>query len=180
MFGAEEGHAEKTASNLSPELQTILLWVNFAILAGFLAWLIRKYGVPFFEARSERIQREITEAAKIRKDAETSSADVDRRLANLQADLDALRAESRRELESLERQHGSKTSAEIARIQSNVEQEIAAAAKAARLELKRYSAELAIQLASEKIRGRMTPGAQEELVRDFLRQLDGRAAHAAN
>lgn len=172
MFGAEEGHAEKGVSGLNPELQTILLWVNFAILAGFLTWLIRKYGGPFFRARSERIQREIVEAAKIRKDAETRSAEVDRRLANLEADLGALRVESRREIESLERQQGSKTSSEIARIQTNAEQEIAAAGRAARLELKRYSAELAVQLAGEKIRARMTPGAQEELLRDFLQQLD--------
>jgi F-type H+-transporting ATPase subunit b len=178
LFGAEEGHAEKTASNLSPGLQTILLWVNFAILAGFLAWLIKKYGRPFFSSRSERIQRELVEAAKIRKDAEVRSADVDRRLANLQADLDALKAESRRELQSLEDHQGSKTAAEIARIQSNAEQEIAAAGKAARLELKRYSAELAVNLAGEKIRTRMTPGAQQELVSDFVHQLDSSGARA--
>jgi F-type H+-transporting ATPase subunit b len=171
MFGAE-GHAEETASKLNPTLQTILLWVNFAILAGFLAWLIKKYGGPFFTSRSERIQREIVEAAKIRKDAETRSAEVDRRLANLETDLATLRAESRREIESLERQQGSKTSSEIARIQNNAEQEIAAAGRAARLELKRYSAELAVQLAGEKIRARITPGSQEELLRDFLGQLD--------
>jgi F-type H+-transporting ATPase subunit b len=172
MFGAAEGRAEKSVSGLNPELETILLWVNFAILAGFLGWLIRKYARPFFTARSERIQREIVEAAKVREDAEKRSAEVDRRLANLETDLAALRVESRREIESLERQQGSKTSLEIARIQSNAEQEIAAAGRAARLELKRYSAGLAVQLAGEKIRARMTPAAQEELLRDFLGQLD--------
>ena len=89
-----------------------------------------------------------------------------------------MRAESRRELQSLEDHQGSKTAAEIARIQSSAEQEIAAAGKAARLELKRYSAELAVNLAGEKIRSRMTPGAQEELVRDFVRQLDSSGARA--
>ncbi len=150
-------HAEKGASGLSPVTEIVLLWANFAILAIGLGYLVKKYGGPFFAARSERIQREIVEAAKVRQDAEARSAEVDRRLANLQADLAALRAESRKELESLERHTTSKASAEIARIQSNAEQEIAAAGKAARLELKRYSAELAVHLAGEKIQARMTP-----------------------
>lgn len=178
LFAQEEGHAEKGASGLSPVTEIVLLWVNFAILAIGLGYLIKKYGGPFFAARSERIQREIVEAAKVRQDAEARSADVDRRLANLQADLAALRTESRKELESLERHTTSKASAEIARIQSSAEQEIAAAGKAARLELKRYSAELAVHLAGEKIQARMTPQVQDGLVRDFVSELDGRAPRA--
>jgi F-type H+-transporting ATPase subunit b len=178
LFAQEEGHSEKTASNLPPVTQTVLLWANFALLAVGLGYLIKKYGGPFFAARSERIQREIVEAAKVRQDAEARSADVDRRLMNLEADLAALRAESKRELESIERHATSKTSAEIVRIQNNAEQEIAAAGKAARLELKRYSAELAVHLAGEKIRARMTPVVQDSLVRDFVNELDGRVPHA--
>ena len=48
----------------------------------------------------------------------------------------------------------------------------------ARLELKRYSAELAVHLAGEKIQARMTPASQDALVRDFVKDLDGRAARA--
>jgi hypothetical protein len=39
------------------------------------------------------------------------------------------------------------------------------------MELKRYSAELAIQLAEQKIRARMTPETQDELVRGFVDDL---------
>ncbi len=178
LFAQEEGHAEKTASNLSPTLEMVLLWVNFVILAIGLGYLIKKYGAPFFAARSARIEREIVEAAKTRQDAEARSAEVDRRLANLATDLAALRTESRQELDSLERLANSKRSAEIAKIQSNAEQEIATAGKAARLELKRFSAELAVQMAGEKIRARMTPDAQESLVREFVKNLDDSGAPA--
>jgi F-type H+-transporting ATPase subunit b len=178
LLAQEEGHVEKGASGLPTTTETILLWANFALLAVGLGYLIKKYGAPFFAARSERIQREIVEAAKVKQDAETRSAEVDRRLANLETDMTALRAESRQELASLERNAAAKTSAEIAKIQSNAEQEIAAAGKAARLQLKRYSAELAVQLAGQKIRARMTPDAQDALVGDFVQQLDGSAARA--
>ena len=51
------------------------------------------------------------------------------------------------------------------------EQEIASAAKAARTDLKRYSAQLAVELAERKLRDRMTPDTQNALVRGFVRHL---------
>lgn len=69
---------------------------------------------------------------------------------------------------------------EIARIKEHAEQEIAAAGKAARLELKRYSAELAIGLAEEKVRRRITPETQDALVRGFVRELDQPSNGRAN
>jgi F0F1-type ATP synthase membrane subunit b/b' len=63
------------------------------------------------------------------------------------------------------------TAAEIAKIQAHAEQEIASAGKAARTELKRYSAQLAVELAEQKIRARMTPQTQDALVRGFVRDL---------
>jgi F0F1-type ATP synthase membrane subunit b/b' len=178
LLAQGEGKAEKTASGLSPSMEAILLWANFALLAIGLGYLIKRFGAPFFAARSQTIQREIVEAAKITQDAEARSADVARRLANLEADMTALRAESRQELDSLQRHAAAKTSAEIGRVQSNAEQEIAAAGKAARLELKRYAADLAVKLAAEKIRGRITPDTQEALVAEFVEGLDGSSTRA--
>ena len=48
----------------------------------------------------------------------------------------------------------------------------------ARLELKRYSAELALTLAAQKIQARLTPDTQEKLVQRFLEELDHPAARA--
>jgi F-type H+-transporting ATPase subunit b len=169
---------EKTKSGLSPTLENILLWVNFAILVGGLAYLVRKYGDPFLAARSQKISQDIVEAARVRKDAEARSAEVDRRLANLQSDLAALRVESQKELESQKRHAAERSAAEIAKIRAHAEQEITAAGKLARLELKRYSAELALTLAAQKIQARMTPDTQDALVRGFVKDLDRPAAGA--
>jgi F-type H+-transporting ATPase subunit b len=166
----------KTKSGLSPFLEYILLWVNFAILVGGLAYLFRKYGAPFLAARSAQISQDIVEAARIRKDAEARSAEVDRRLANLASDLAALRVESQKELESQRRHADERSAAEMAKIQAHAEQEIAAAGKLARLDLKRYSAELALALAAQKIQARMTSDTQDALVRGFVKDLDRPAA----
>jgi F-type H+-transporting ATPase subunit b len=163
---------EKTKSGLSPTLESILLWVNFAILVGGLAYLVRKYGGPYLAARSQKISQDIVEAARVRQGAEARSAEVDRRLANLEADLAALRAESQQELKSQRRHAAERGAAEMAKIQGHADQEIAAAGKLARLELKRYSAELAVTLAAQKIQARMTPDTQDALVRGFVKNLD--------
>jgi F-type H+-transporting ATPase subunit b len=175
---AQEGAAEKTKSGLSPTMESILLWANFAVLMGGLSYLTRKYGSPFLAARSQKIGQDIVEAARVRKDAEERSAEVDRRLANLESDLAALRAESQQELKVQQRQATTRGAAEMAKIQEHAQQEIAAAGKLARLDLKRYSAELAVALAGQKIQARMTPETQDALVRGFVKDLDRPAANA--
>jgi F-type H+-transporting ATPase subunit b len=175
---AHEDAAEKTRSGLSPTWESILLWANFAVLVGGLSYLTKKYGAPFLAARSQKIGEDIVEAARVRKDAEERSAEVDRRLANLESDLAALRAESQQEIKSQRRQATARGAAEMARIHEHADQEIAAAGKLARLDLKRYSAELAIAIAGRKIQARMTPEIQEALVRGFVKDLDHPAARA--
>jgi F-type H+-transporting ATPase subunit b len=146
-------------------------WANFVVLAGGLGYLIGKKGGPFFAARSTKIRQDIIDAGEARKQAEARAAEVDRRLASLEAEIAALRAESGKEEESETGRFGQHTAAEIAKTQAHAEEEIAAAGKAARLELKRYCAELAVGLAEQKIRARMTPDTQDALVRGFVRDL---------
>ncbi len=146
-------------------------WANFLVLAGGIGYLIGKNAGPMFAARSRQIRKDIIEADEARMEAEARVAEVERRLANLQAEIAGLREESAREAEAETGRIAQQTSAEMAKIQGHAEQEIAAAAKAARVELKRYSAELAIGLAERKIRDRMTPETQDALVRAFVRDL---------
>jgi F-type H+-transporting ATPase subunit b len=146
-------------------------WANFLLLAGAVGCLVVKMVPPMFAARSQAILKDMSESEKIRQDAEARAADVDRRLAGLEAEIAALRADSQRETQAETGRLANHAAAEIAKIQANSEQEIAAAGKAARTELKRYAAELAIDLAERKIRGRMTPAAEDGLVRGFVRDL---------
>ena len=146
-------------------------WANFLVLAGALGYLVGKKGGPFFAARSRKIGKDIVEAGEVRHEAETRAAEVERRLANLEAEIALLRAESRQQEEAETGRFTRHTAAEIVKTQAHAEQEIAAAGKAARLELKRYCAELAVGLAEEKIRARMTPETQDALVRGFVRDL---------
>ena len=151
-------------------------WANFLLLAGLLGYLAGKHGGPFFAARSKSIRKDMIEAAETRQDAETRAAAVERRIANLESEIATLRGEAQREEHSETERIAQHSAAEMAKLQAHAEQEIASATKAARMDLKRYSADLAIDLAERKIRARLTPDQQDALVRGFVRDLDSSAS----
>lgn len=146
-------------------------WANFAILAGGLGYLIAKNAGPFFNARSRKIRQGIAEAEMVRKEAEERAGKVALRLSNLESDIAALRHSSKAEIEAETARMAARTTAEIAKIRAQAESEIEAAGKAARTELKRYAAQLAIALAEQKVRARMNERAQNALVGAFVHDL---------
>ncbi len=170
---AESPHQGETArhgggrSNLD-----VWKWANFLILAGLIGYYVARKGGPFFEARSMQIRSQIAEAEKKSEEAAVRSAEVDHRLIGLAAEFDAFRTSAHKQLAAEGERIKRETRARIARKQELTEQEIAAAAKSARLELKRYSAQLAVGLARNRIRERMNPQSADALVTSFLDGLE--------
>jgi F-type H+-transporting ATPase subunit b len=147
-------------------------WANFALLVGGLGYLVAKKAPAFFRGRTAAIQNGIAEAARLKAAAEARAAEIEEKLARLGADIERLKAEARREMEAEDRRLREETARQLAKIRTRAEQEIAAAAKAARLELKRYSADLATALATDELRRRMTAETGRALVAGFLRDLE--------
>ncbi len=168
---AHEEHATESEGNLE-----IWKWANFAILAGILGWLIAKNAPPFFRARTEEIQKGIASAAKLRQEAEDRAAKVEARMASLQSEIEHVRADSKatmaKEIERLRKE----TEHLVSRIQTRGEEEIVAISKHAEKDLRVFAAQLALQLAEERIRSRMSAATQNALVDTFVQQLDQRAA----
>ena len=165
--GAKTEKEESWAERHELELKI----ANFAILAGLIGYFIGKNAGPFFAARSAGIRKDMDESLRQSQQAEARAADVDRRLAHLEADIAALRSEGEKEIQAETERMSRHTADEIAKIQAHAEREIASAGKAARMELKRYSAELAVSLAEQKVRARMTPQTQDALVQGFVQDL---------
>ena len=136
-------------------------WVNFLILAAGLGYLIRKHAPAFFQQRSQEIQQGISEATKTKQEAEARAAAIERRLAGLESEIRSLRASAHEEI-----------AAEGGRIsQAQSAQEIELMSRAASAELRKYSAELALDLAQQRIRSRMTQDTQNSLADKFLQDL---------
>jgi F-type H+-transporting ATPase subunit b len=156
-------------------------WANFAILAVGLGYLIAKNVPPLFRKQSDEIQNALAESAKIKQDAAAYAAGVEARLANLQNEIQKLRETAHAEMTAEGERLRRETEHHVQRIREQSVQEMALMTRAAKEELRKYAAELAIGLAEQRIRFRMNPETQEQLVDGFLHDLHGRVPpRAAN
>lgn len=146
-------------------------WANFLILAAGLGYLIRKHAPAFFQQRSQEIRQGISEATKTKQEAEVRAAAMERRLAGLESEIAALRAGAREEIAAEGGRISRETMHRLQRIQAQSAQEIELMSRAAGAELRKYSAELALDLAQQRIRSRMTPDTQNSLADKFLQDL---------
>ena len=144
---------------------------NFVILVVGLGYLIAKTLPQFFRARTESIQKGIAEAQQLKRDAEKRAAEMDARLNALGAEIEKFRVEARAEMEHESARIREETGKQIEKLQRQAEYEIESAGKAARRDLKKYAAELALELAEKRIRSRLDAAAEAGLVDGFIQDL---------
>ncbi|MEO7144609.1 MAG: hypothetical protein ABI165_14015 [Bryobacteraceae bacterium] len=149
-------------------------WANFALLVGALGYLIAKYAPAFFAVRTEQIRRGIDEAAKLKQEAEARAAAMEQRMANLGAEIEAVRREGHAAIQAESERVQAATAGHLAKIRKQAEQEVVSLTSQARQELKAFAAELAVNLAAERIRARMTEPAQDTLADNFVQDLQKR------
>ncbi|MGB6946835.1 MAG: ATP synthase F0 subunit B [Bryobacteraceae bacterium] len=155
-------------------------WANFAILAFGLGYLIRKHVPPIFRKQSDEIQSALAEAAKIKHEAALYAASVEQRLADLQREIENLRETAHADMAAESERIRIATEHHVQRIREQSVQEIDLMTRGAKAEIRKYAAELAIGLAEQRIRTRMNPATQENLVSGFLHDLHERAPRTAN
>jgi len=166
--GKEGGHEEGGTKQL--------IWkiVNFVAFFGLLFYFLRKPASDFFAARTAAIQKEMVEAKAAREAAEQRLAEVEQKLARLGEDIAAFRAEANREdLLTAERMR-KQTEEEADKVLANAKAEIEILARAARLDLKTYTAQLAVEIAKQRIQKEMTPEIQARLLGHYVSDLSGK------
>jgi F-type H+-transporting ATPase subunit b len=143
--------------------------LNFAVIAGVLVWAGWKYLPGFFRLRTEQIQSAIEEARAASQDANRRLAEIEARLSHLDQEIAELRATAEKEGAAEEARIRAAAEEDARKIVQSTEQEIAAAAKAARRELAVYAASLAVALAAKRMQ--IDRPTDQGLVRDFIGQL---------
>jgi F0F1-type ATP synthase membrane subunit b/b' len=162
ILGRALGVSVETASLLS-------VLFNFAIIAGLVIWLGRKYLPGMFRNRTAAIQRAMQEAQKASEDARRRLVDIEARLLRLDAEIGTMRDSAEKEAVAEEARIKAASEEEARKIVQSAEQEIAAAAKSARRDLTAYAADLAVGLAKKQIH--VDAATDEGLVHDFSAQL---------
>jgi F-type H+-transporting ATPase subunit b len=147
-------------------------WLNFLLLFGALAYLLRKPFRRYVAGQRRAIQGAIEESRKLEARARQQLAEIDERLARLDEEVVVLRRQAAAEAEAEQRRIRETSEREAERIRATARAEIDSALRAGRLELKAYAARLAVTLAEQKIRGQLTPEAHAALFRVFVENLN--------
>ena len=153
--------------NVGPERAYLLsVLINFGILVAFF-WVLLKGKVPqMFRDRTAVIQNGIREAQAASADATRRLQDIESRLAKLDTEVAEIRALAESEAAAEEARIRQAAEQDKHRVLQSVEVEIDAIARNARRELKSYAANLAVDLASRKIR--VDEPTDQALVREFV------------
>jgi F-type H+-transporting ATPase subunit b len=162
-------------TGLSPQgAYWLLVIVNFAIIAGLVGWALKKNLPGMFKTRRETIRKSMDEARRASEDANRRLSDIEGRLSRLDAEIAEMRKTAEADAVAEEQRIRAAAEEERRKIVEGSEQEIEAAAKAARRELKAYAANLAVSLAEKRIQ--VDAKTDEGLVQTFVHQLgkDGR------
>jgi F-type H+-transporting ATPase subunit b len=179
-----QGEAQEAAEH-GYTITTIDLWklANLVLLLALAAYFGRHKIAQFFAFRTKEITLGIAEAAKQREAAEAQYVAMERRLAGIEKEIEALKEEAALESSAEAERVREETKRELDKIRAQAEQEIASAGKAARLELQAYTAELAVSLAESRIREQLTPDVDgaliESMVGEFVQRSAGQAVRAS-
>lgn len=175
LFGVVAARAAEEGGNAATERATeIFKWINFAIVAGVLVWVFVKLLPPVFQKNAEAVSSAITVATSAKAAADAQLRDAENRLANLQKEVAELRANAAKEAAAEVERLRAAAQSDTQKIASAAKAEIEAAERAARLELKALAANLAVDGAESLLTKQLTPQAQESLISNFVKSLEGR------
>jgi len=145
--------------------------LNFAIIAGAVLWISGKSLPGIFRNRSQSIQKAMAEARQASEEAKKRLSDIESRLGHLDSEIAAMHKQAERDSAEEDSRIKAATEEDLRKVIEAAEQEIVAAGKAARRELTRYAADLAVSLAQTQIQ--VSESQDDALLRGFARQLSG-------
>jgi F-type H+-transporting ATPase subunit b len=152
-------------------------WANFVLLAGALGYLINKHAGSYFRGQTEEIQRGIVEAGKLKAEAEARAAMIQKRLAGIDGEIKDLRTRAQAEMANEAARLKAETERLLQRAEQQTKQELEFMTKAAKHELKGFSADLALGMAEQRIRALLSPASQDTLANAFIKDLHDGAEH---
>lgn len=165
FMSAEEG------SRVSATMDFLGKLVNFLILFGGLAFVLRKPLAAMLRQKAAEVAETLRRTEASRAEAERKREGSRGRLAGLGEEIrhiqDGAEAESRAEMERIARL----AAEESQRIRRLTEQELEEQVRAGLQELKAHAAERATALARERIRRRLTPDLQSALIEKSIEKL---------
>jgi F-type H+-transporting ATPase subunit b len=173
VFAAGARAAEEGGANSAAGATEIFKWINFAIVAAALIWVFTKVLPPKFRGNADKISSAITKAQATKAEAERKLRDAEQRLAHLDEEVRGLREQAQRDAAAEAERIRALAKSDAEKVAVSAQAEIAAAERAARIELKTLAAKLAVDGAEALLAKQLTPQTQDALIAGFVKSLQG-------
>jgi F0F1-type ATP synthase membrane subunit b/b' len=149
----------------------VFRWINFGLLVAILVYGFSK-AAPKFREHAAEISLKIAEGTRARDAAEQMRREVRTKLAGIDSELAAMRADAKRAGEAEAERIRALAKSEAEMIERAARAEIAAAERASRLELRAAAARLAVERARAMLREQLTARDESALFRTFVAELE--------
>jgi len=169
---AQEGSPDPA----SMPIGIVFRWLNFVLVIGALAYLIIKFGAPYFRDHAESIAKSIAEASERRAAAERELREATEKLARVGREIEEEHRAAERESAADQERIRALAKSEAERIGQAARAEIEAAERAGAQELRAIAAKLATERAAVLIRTRMNAAAESALFDSFVGELERAAS----
>jgi F-type H+-transporting ATPase subunit b len=146
--------------------------LNFVLLVAVIGYFAGKPIREFFNARRATIQDDLHTAAEFRREAEARYAKWQRKLVDLEAELDQIRATSRERAEAEREKIIADANAAAERIRTEATAAIEQELRRSREVLSEEAANLAVELAGNLLREHVTNADRDRLVTEFIERIE--------
>jgi F-type H+-transporting ATPase subunit b len=149
------------------------LWkfINLAVFTAAGIYLLRSPISAALGTRREAIQQELIRAQEQKDQALAKRAEADSLLSRVDAEVNAVREQARKEAESERQRQAAATAREIEKLKQQSQREIDTAGKLARKELRQFFAKTSIELARQSVRSRIRPEDDAQLIQQSIGEL---------
>jgi len=153
--------------------------INLVLLIAALVYFARKPVVKFFNDRRGDIQNDLKKSSDLLAEAEAKFANWQRKLIDLEQELETIREASRQRAENERANIIADATASAKRIRADATAAIEQELRRSRAVLREEAADLALELAENLLRGQVNDGDRERLVGEFIERIEEPAANEA-
>ena len=167
----EPAHEAAEAPHEDTILGMVARVVNFGVLAGGLAYFLRAPLATYLSNRGSQIRADLVNANETKRAAAAQIEEIDRKMEALPAELDALRSVGAKEIAAEEERIRAAAVVERDRLLEQARREIDLQVRVVERQLVSHSADLAVGVATERIKKLITDDDRTRLVDRYVQQL---------
>ena len=164
-----------------PVTEAIYQGINLLIVLGLIFYFGRGPISEYFKTRREGIQTDLSEAAELLTAAEQRNAELQRRLVDLTSEVEEIREGASRRADQEAERILAEARATADRIRSDARAAVDQELRRAQAELREEAADLALEIAANKLTDTVSESDRERLMDEFITRVEpGNAAEGAN